>query len=172
MSNIVTSSDVMLMCRPISTHYKPERIEMFIPEAELIDIKDQIGEQLYISLLDSGTTYQELLDGGIYTVDEKKYIFKGLKSAISYFVYSRLIRNSDGQLTPYGYVNKDTDVSQKPELKERIAAANDAMEIGQAYLNECLQYIRLHPDLFPVTESECAQQTTTKSTYRITEIGD
>jgi hypothetical protein len=162
----------MTLCRPISAHYKTDRIDMFIPEAELIDVKDQIGEQLYITLLDFGTTYQELMDGGIYEVAEKKYIFKGLKSAIAYFVYCRLIRNSDGQLTPYGFVNKDTDVSQRPELKERIAAASEAKEIGQAYLNECLQYIRLHPDLFPVTEPDCIERTTTKSTYRINEIGD
>lgn len=145
---------------------------MFIPEAELLDVKDQIGEQLYIDLLDSGTTFAELMNGGVYEVDSKKYIFKGLKSAISYFVYCRLIRNSDGQLTSYGFVNKETDVSQRPELKERIAAASDAKEIGQAYLNECLQYIRLHPELFPVTQPNCTEQRTTKSTYRINVIGD
>jgi hypothetical protein len=169
MANIVTSSEVMTLCRPISGHYEPARIDMFIPEAELLDVKDQIGEQLYISILEeAGTTYNEFLTGGVYEVADKKYIFKGLKSAIAYFVYCRLIKNSDGQLTRFGFVAKDTDVSTRPDLRERTAAANEAFEIGKAYLNECLQYIRLVIE----PTNQCTITQVKSTTYRINAIGD
>ena len=146
---------------------------MFIPEAEQLDVKPILGEQMYIDLLEAqtGTTLSVnqvlLLDGGIYTVENRKYIFKGLKVAISYFVYSRLIRNADGQLTRFGFVDKNLNESDRPQLKEKLVAADDAAKSGNAYLNEVLQLIKLndmdevyvHPDK-------------SKRTYTINAIGD
>ena len=89
-------------------------------ESEDIDIKPILGEQMYIDLSEAqtGTTLTPnqtlILNGGVYTVDEKKYVFKGLKSAIAYFVYSKIIKNSDGQVTRYGFINKDTAESDRP----------------------------------------------------------
>ena len=85
-----------------------------------------------------------ILDGGVYTVDNRKYVFSGLKKAIAYYVYSRLIRNADGQLTSYGFVNKELNESSRPELREKLQAADDAMKTGNAYLNEVLQFIKLN----------------------------
>ena len=173
MGNLLTAAQVRLLCRPISTHYDDTRIEMFIPEAEQLDVKPILGEQMYIDLLEAqtGTTLSVnqvlLLDGGIYTVENRKYIFKGLKVAISYFVYSRLIRNADGQLTRFGFVDKNLNESDRPQLKEKLVAADDAAKSGNAYLNEVLQLIKLndmdevyvHPDK-------------SKRTYTINAIGD
>ena len=90
---------------------------MYIDESEAIDVKPILGEQIYIDLCEAqtGTTLTDnqllILDGGVYTVDNRKYHFSGLKKAIAYFVYSRLIRNADGQLTSYGFVNKELNES-------------------------------------------------------------
>ena len=102
MDNLTTATEIRALCRPIAQHYKDANIEVYIDEAEAIDVKPILGEQMYIDLSEAqtGTTLtdnkQLILDGGVYTVDDRKYHFSGLKKAIAYFVYSRLIRNSDG----------------------------------------------------------------------------
>ena len=150
MDNLTTATEIRALCRPIAQHYKDANIEVYIDEAEAIDVKPILGEQMYIDLSEAqtGTTLtdnqQLILDGGVYTVDDRKYHFSGLKKAIAYFVYSRLIRNSDGILTSYGFVNKDLNESSRPELREKLQSADDAMKTGNAYLNEVLQFIKLN----------------------------
>ena len=150
MDNLTTATEVKALCRPISTHYEDANILTYIGESEDIDIKPILGEQMYIDLSEAqtGTTLTPnqtlILNGGVYTVEEKKYVFKGLKSAIAYFVYSKIIKNSDGQVTRYGYINKDTAESDRPPLKEKLVAAEDAAKVGNAYLNEVLQFIKLN----------------------------
>lgn len=145
MANLITATQVRAKCRPISKNFEDDRINMFIPEAEQLDIKPLLGEQMYITLLeDTGTTYSTLINGGTYTVDGRKYIMSGLLVAIAYFVYARLIINSDGQLTRLGFVQKDLNESDRPQLKEKLVASEGAKEAGNAYLNEVLQYIQLN----------------------------
>ena len=150
MDNLLTATEVRALCRPISQNFKDSTIEIYIPEAEQIDVKPILGEQMYIDLSEAqtGTTLTDnqilILDGGVYTVDNRKYVFSGLKKAISYFVYSRLIRNADGQLVSFGFVNKQTNESERPELREKLHAADDAMKTGNTYLNEVLQFIKLN----------------------------
>ena len=150
MENLTTATEIRALCRPITQHYKDVNIEVYIDESEAIDVKPILGEQIYIDLCEAqtGTTLTDnqllILDGGVYTVDNRKYHFSGLKKAIAYFVYSRLIRNADGQLTSYGFVNKELNESSRPELREKLQAADDAMKTGNAYLNEVLQYIKLN----------------------------
>lgn len=173
MDNLITAAQVRVLCRPISVHYESADIETYIGEAEQLDIKPILGEQMYIDLSEAqtGTTLSDnqklILDGGIYTVDSRKYIFSGLKKAISYFVYSRLIRNSDGKLTRMGFVVKDTAESERPMLKEKLVAADDAAKTGNAYLNEVLQFIQLNN-----LENVYSCEDRPRRTYSINAIGD
>ena len=150
MDNLLTATQARNLCRPISIHYPDANIETYIGEAEQLDVKPLLGEQMYIDLSEAqtGTTLSAnqvlILDGGGYEVDGKKYVFSGLKKAIAYFTYGRIIRNSDGQLTRYGFINKDTLESDRPQLKEKLVAAGDAEKTGNAYLNEVLQFIKLN----------------------------
>jgi len=150
MDNLTTATEIRALCRPITPNFKDTVIETYIPEAEQLDVKPILGEQMYIDLSEAqtGTSLTAdqilILDGGVYTVDERKYVFSGLKRAISYFVYARLIRNIDNNLTSYGFINKQTNESERPQLKEKLHAADDAMKTGNDYLNEVLQYIRLN----------------------------
>lgn len=174
MDNLLTAAQVKALCRPISVHYENANIETYIGEAEQLDVKPILGEQMYIdlSLAQTGTSLSSeqamILDGGVYEVDGKKYVFSGLKKSISYFVYGRIIRNSDGQLTRYGFVNKDTLESERPQLKEKLVAAGDAEKTGNAYLNEVLQFIKLNN---LETDNSCAEDRPRRR-FLINAIGD
>ena len=174
MDNLTTATQIRALCRPISSHYSDTNIETYIGESEQIDIKPILGEQMYIDLSEAqtGTTLtadqEMILDGGVYTVDDRKYVFGGLKKSIAYFVYSRLIKNADGQLTRYGFINKDTQESERPPLKEKLVAADDAAKTGNAYLNEVLQYIRLND----LDDAFTCPDPAPKRSYSINAIGD
>lgn len=167
MDNLTTAAQIRILCRPITANFKDTVIETYIPEAEQIDIKPILGEQMYIDLSEAqtGTTLTAgqiiILDGGVYTVDSRKYVFGGLKKAIAYFVYARLIRNIDNNLTSFGFVNKELNESSRPELKEKLNAANDAMATGNVYLNEVLQFIKLNnlDTFYPCSEHRVRRTT-------------
>lgn len=149
MGTLLQLSEIRGLCRSISDHYEPEKILTAIDEAEHLDIKNAIGEQLYIDLVEAqtGTTLDPdqrlLLDGGIYTVEERRYELKGLKSSIAYFALGQMIKTANHNVVRFGFVEKDTDVSTVPEWRKQIQAANDARSVATAYLNEVLKFIKL-----------------------------
>lgn len=115
--------------------------------------------------------YNTLLDGGTYREEEKECgCFKearkeveneeaedeeaedemppdtryltGLRTAISYFVYAQNIMTGDFQSTRYGMVMKENDYSSHLSNKDRSDAYNNALEVANNYLRECVQYCK------------------------------
>lgn len=145
--HIITSSEVLELARSMSTNIDKSNIETFIDESEQLDIKPAIGDQMFIKLLD-GVSPGILMNGGRYESNGKSYMFSGLKKALAYYVYARLVKCGNGVQTRFGFVQKDDEYSSKSDLKERVAAYNDAFAIADKYLKECLRYMEANPGIF------------------------
>lgn len=146
--HLITSSEVLELARSMSTNIDKSNIETFIDESEQLDVKPAIGDQMFIKLLE-GISFGRLMNGGRYESNGKSYMFSGLKKALAYYVYARLVKNGNGVQTRFGFVQKDDEYSSKSDLKERIAAYNDAFFIADKYLKECLRYMEANPTVFP-----------------------
>lgn len=140
---LITYSEACKLARSISQHVDRERIDTFIREAETLDVKPVLGDMLYIAVKRDPVRFTALLQGGVYECpDGTTRSFEGLKSALAYFVYARFVRSSDAQVSRVGFVNKDNEHTSRTNDAEKERVYNDALAIGQRYLQECMEFVR------------------------------
>lgn len=122
------------------------KIQSYINEAEQLNIKPVLGDGLFLDILCHGEKhdkYAKLLSGGTYNgPDGNLYSFAGLKSCVAYFVFAKNIMVGDFITTRYGVVLKEADFSSHISNKERADAYNDALEVANCYLQDCVRYCR------------------------------
>lgn len=148
---LITTLDVSSLSRGMSVHVDEDKIETYIRESESIDIKSALGDALYLDVKENPEKYKLLLDGGIYEdkCGEKK-IFMGIKTALAYYTYARIVKNGDGNVTRYGFVHKEDEYSSRPDIKEKVMAYNDAFSIADRYLKECVRFLEEKKDDYPL----------------------
>ncbi len=169
-NQLVQLADMKSIVKNIYSNIDEYRINSAVMEAQNIDVKPLINEQVYIALIEGDTVpdnYLPLMNGCIYTYNSLKYKFEGLKVAIIYFAYARLIKGLDNSISAGGFVQKTNDFSTHSSIKERMNAANEAEEIGNCHLKECLDYLTRNNDLFPEFRNYLLKS---KSTFRA--LGD
>ncbi len=156
--------------RQIAKNIDPERVEIYIREAETIDILPRVGAEFYQRLTQIGDIEYEaceillkeeifsretiemhkdlpvlewkFLTGGYYLgSDGSMRHFDGAKSALCYYSYARLVRNHSSQVTPFGVVTKMGDESSLVDIKSIAVISSDARKIGDEYLSQCLEFL-------------------------------
>ena len=127
MRHLIEPCDVDKYARPCDMD--DEIIARAIEEAELLDIKPKLGDELFMRLL----THVH---------------FVGLRRTLAYYVWARLVKTSVNHLTRFGFVQKRDEYSQATEYRERQTAYNDAFAIADGYMKECLAYIQAKPEIF------------------------
>lgn len=148
---LITTDEVPTLARSMSTHIDSEKIETYIRESENIDIKPTLGDTLFLDIKEQPQNYSLLLEGGAYEKNcGEKRLFAGLKTALAYYTYARIIKNGDGNVTRFGFVNKDNEYSSRPDFKEKVMAYNDAFSMADRYLKECLRYLEDCSKEFPL----------------------
>ncbi len=139
---IITVEDIRKV-RHIAHNIDNGRVDMYIREAEILDVVPAISAELY-EVLDAGenlTAEQEMmLNGGYYDAGCGKRKFEGLKVATAYLAYARFMRNNQVNVTPYGVVTKIGEESATTEHRIVVAQAQEAENIGQAMLAEAVRY--------------------------------
>lgn len=145
MAHIINIEEAKTLARPLIMH--DEKVEAFIQEVEQTQIKPAIGDLLFFDLQDpekiETDLYSVLLSGGSFTDRSGQYrTFSGLKVATAYLVYVKTIMAGDVESTRYGFMQKDGQYSQHISTAQRSAAYNDAMEVAQCYLRECIDYCK------------------------------
>lgn len=145
MEHLVTPQEITRLGRPIGK-VEPSKLEAYITETEQLYIKPTLGTTLFLNLLNDSegdSRYALLLDGGIYE-DSRigTQSLSGLKTAIAYYVYAQNVMSGDFQSTRYGMVVKDGDYSTHISSKERSDCYNNALEIANTYLKECVAYCK------------------------------
>lgn len=144
-NNLITPEDVHALARNSSAQLDPRDVSTYIEEAEQLDIKPTIGTALYLRLLDDTgdkEANRKLLYGGTYqTCCGEVSMFSGIRKALAYYVYGRIVKNGGRTATRFGYVEKQGDFSSRVEYKERLDAANDATLVADSYMKETLNYI-------------------------------
>ncbi|MFR8357292.1 MAG: hypothetical protein ACLVEJ_17785 [Parabacteroides sp.] len=112
----------------MSTHVDVEKILVYIDESQQQDIKNALGDNLFIDLLryvnrsegePANGAYDNLLHGGIYKNGNDEFIFSGLEKALKYFVYARLVKHGDRNLSRVGLMQNQVEYSSHAELKRK-----------------------------------------------------
>lgn len=140
---LITTSEVSTLSRGMSVHVDEDKIETYIRESESIDIKSALGDALYLDVKEHPEKYELLLDGGTYEdkCGEKK-MFMGIKTVLAYYTYARIVKNGDGNVTRYGFVQKEDEYSSRLDIKEKVMAYDEAFSIANRYLKECVRFLQ------------------------------
>lgn len=90
---LITTEEVSKLSRDMSIHLDNSKIETYIRESENIDIKSALGDALFLDIKDHPEKYDILLNGGEYQSEcSNKRSFVGLKSALAYYAYARIVK--------------------------------------------------------------------------------
>jgi len=146
MSTIISSTEASTLGRPIG-QIKQEKMNAFISEVELTQIKPVIGDELYNKLknVDYGSDSNEyiLVNGGSYEDSQGVYkSLSGLKVAIAYFVYVKVMMSGDIESTRFGMMQKNDQYGQHISQSSRSAAYSEATDVANQYLKECIAFCR------------------------------
>lgn len=150
--SIITTQDISTLARPC---YADAAVaQRAIEEAEMMDIRPRIGTALYNALEEDRC--EALLEGGTYTDEYGKLrSFVGLKMALAYYAYSRIVKMAGLNVTRYGVVKKEEEYSENASIQERQALAGDCFSMADEMLLGCLEYVAANRAIFPEYEDKC-----------------
>lgn len=143
--HIITVERFKELARPTSKHIDDGEVLTFIRECEDIYIIPAIGLARFKALQEEDGELQNitLLDGGEFKdkCGELKRC-SGLRLAIAYFVYAKMIMADGGMLTRTGLMQHNDSYASREDDKNRVRMYNDAMEVAEAYLGSCMAYLK------------------------------
>lgn len=152
-NHLINAQDVIALARNSSASLDPKDVEVYIDEAEQLNVKPAIGTALFIRLLNGtgdATANRELLYGGQYVNKcGELAMHAGLRKALAYYAYGRMVKNGGRSVTRFGFVEKQGDYSNHIDYRERYASANDASLVADSYMKEVLNYISAQVELYP-----------------------
>lgn len=151
-------NDIQSTVRSVSTNIDDTKMLSFITEAQLQDIKPVIGDSLYIDLLKYANRsetdpvneiYDALMDGAIYQYNDVDYMFAGLRFALNYYAYARIVKFGDGNVTRFGFVNKQDQYSSRHDIAEKQMEYKDATKTADTVMQDCIRFIEHNIESFP-----------------------
>ena len=155
MTTIVTWEDIQEN-KSIAIKLAETRVVPFIEETERMRIIPVIGFKLYQNLVDWDTLapvdklitdeqYAILVNGGGYDTGteniNRNHYNGGLKRAIIYLTYSRLILQNQVNVTAFGVVSKLSDLSAPVDTETLVRTSNANKMIGEEILAQCQTYL-------------------------------
>lgn len=143
--HLITVERFKELARPTSKHIDDGEVQTFIRECEDIYIIPAIGLARFKALQEDEQEPKNitLLDGGEFT-DKGGGLKKcsGLRLALSYYVYAKMVMSDGGLLTRTGLMQHNDSYASREDDKNRVRMYNDAMEVAETYLGSCLAYLK------------------------------
>lgn len=139
---LITREDIDRECRPCNA--QDALVDRCIEEAQNLDIIPAVGAEWWLRLLDRNDDEQAitLWEGGVYEdVCGEQHIFAGLRKALLYYAYGRVVRSSGGVATRYDFVVKADQYSDSADIKAKAQAYNEAFATADGYKAQALAYL-------------------------------
>lgn len=143
------------------------RVDSYIREAQVNDLKEFLGAPLYYDLLVNGTTTEnrDLLNGKVYTIPGSVPItipFNGLVPIIVYHSLARIVINNQANITSFGVVSKTTGQSQPIDSSTLKQMVTELRSIAVSYQNEAEKFLNANASSYPLwnyNTNTCEQST-------------
>lgn len=171
--HLISIDGFRALARPTSSHLDGDEVEKFIEECEDMYIIPAIGLETFKTLLGDivkGMDEDIILNGGEWHGDGcgcggELRRCHGIRKALSYFVYARMIQNDGGIVTRTGFVKHNDEYASRDDDKNRVRKYNEVMQIAETYLSTTLDY--LHH-----LRGDCCGRKVRGTRMRIHAIGD
>lgn len=134
---LITPMEVSLLARPC--YADEQKVMRYIAEAEQNNIKPILGDDLFLRLKTGDDKL--LLNGGTYERDGRRHQLNGVKRALAYYVYSRLLEFSSVDITRQGVVNRRSEFSDGADSRDIVSVSRETYAIANRYMDECMEYV-------------------------------
>lgn len=178
---IITPEEFRTLARPASIHIDALQITQYINECEDIYIMPAIGWANLKACANTAAEFHGVdeefardvfVNGGEWAAPtgcncgEGLQFCAGVKKALAYFVYAKMLKNDGTVLQRAGFMQHREEYGNHAERGEALKQYNDVMDTAEKYLAGCLSYLRAHTlecgSVKPLRGSRC----------RIHSIGD
>lgn len=139
---LISRENIDRECRPCNA--QDALVDRCIEEAQNLDIIPAIGADWWLRVLDRNDDAVATLlwEGGIYRdTCGNAHIFAGLRKALLYYAYGRIVRSSGGVSTRFDFVVKADQYSDSADLQAKVQAYNEAFANADTYKAQCLAYL-------------------------------
>lgn len=138
-----------------------DRALPYIVEAQQIDLKQLLGDALYIDFMtrvdvtaDSKyTAYQELLKGKNYTYSGTVYEHPGLIGYLAYMTLAKLYAGNSINVTKYGVTQKKQEDSEPVSREVIMQEVNALRAMGMAMQSQIILFLQRNQSTYPLFDS-------------------
>lgn len=168
---LITLDDIKAIKQISQNINAVERLQPYIQEAQLFDVKGKLGPLFYHDMIKnvSDQKYQELLNGITYTdnaTPSNEYHFIGIKTAIAYYAYARYILNGQVTATGFSVVRKTNEFSEPVEDKTLVRLSTQARMAADALMDDCRDFLDIKYQTYTKWNTgACAPAKTTGATF-------
>lgn len=155
-TQLILLSDITAV-KPLSVNTnETKKVNPNILEAQEFDLKPVLGDEMYLKLLEEkansfpDTLYADLWNGKEYTYNNDKYVFQGIKQALIYWSYARIITNLGQDDTAFGVMQKLNDYSQQVDSKTLAMRIKQAQSGAVAFQNDFIAYLDRKREDYPL----------------------
>lgn len=164
--------------RSVSSNLGTDRIDHLIEEAQEFDIKPILGPALYLAFINGlamspqTTIYDDLFNGKTYLDKgiQENISFKGVRAALAYYSYARLLLNQDLHVTASGLVSKEEQWSKSAEEKRIQAQVSAARAAAGALENDYIKFLNDNSTDYPIWEKTCIIPNAAKGGINISRV--
>lgn len=154
-SLVITVNDIRAL-RPVAKELDQERVEPFIREAQMHDLRPILGDALYYDFVNKFQStgdpmyanYQNLLNGSVWTVNGKTKQHYGLKPIVVYYALARFVANNQINITRFGVTSK---VNPQSEPVTDLALRNMITElksVAVSYQSQTIDFLRDNASIY------------------------
>ena len=129
---LIVRSDITNI-RDISANISNVRIDPYIREAQELDLKNFIGDDLYAELMTEALTS--------FSANNQTLLDDYLKRPLAFFSYARFLEAQPANVTRYGVVRKENDYSENLSVSDVQKLADMTRKAGNAYFDEARKYL-------------------------------
>jgi hypothetical protein len=171
MDKILITQDDIKAFRP-TAELDNDRINPFIREAQVSDLKPVLNAALYLDFLkkfddnDSSdyAKYQELLLGKEYSVNGITYLFEGVRPMLAYYSLARFVAANPVNITRMGIVTKRNDNSEPADHALIRGVVNELRSAALGYQNEVIKFLCDNASSYPLYNLGGGSSNSAKST--------
>lgn len=135
---LITPMEVGMLSRTCTAD--EQKVMRYISEAEQNNVKTILGDDLFLRL--KAGEEKLLLNGGVYERNGKRYQLNGVKKALAYYTYSRLLESASVDITRQGAVNRRSEFSNEASRDDLLRTSRETYAIADRYMEECKAYIQ------------------------------
>ena len=161
--------------RSISKNIATEKIDIFIRESQLIEIRAFLGSTIYLQLQEDydentktfGNPIFNSLWFGVDYINKKQeeVRFNGYMNSLVYFAYGRFLLQQQMNVSRFGLESLQDTISEDTPLAQVKTKAKEALSMAIQYQEDCVKFIEVHATDYPTFKTKESKGKNTSFTF-------